>query len=316
MIVRSFCNTDIPSLCSVWNEHYGELAPPLNGLRLEFFSLAKPYFDNSQVLVAEEESNIVGFLHYGPTSDNSGNEACDTSVAIFALCVLKLPNEDEVAAALLRSFQQEVERQQIATCRFRPSLPDCAFYLGLGPADSIAGATTQEVRLCKWLANAGFAPHNPTCLWELSLSEFKPPIDRMQIQIRRAAAVNQQLDEPVLPWWQACVLGHTEPTKFQLIHRLEKRVLCDALFWSLSHELQTEPRSVIWLWPKNFSADETVTDDHITFLLAESFRQFQVERLDLVRTAVFANDDENTATLRKLGFHPVSNGMIFERQFD
>jgi hypothetical protein len=176
----------------------------------------------------------------------------------------------------------------------------------------MAGAVTHEIRLCKWLAQAGFTPRHPTCLWELDLASFQPPIDRVQIQIRRSATVNQQLDEPHLPWWTACVLGHTEPTEFLLTHRTEKRVKCEALFWTLSPELQPTPDQIVWLWPPP-SDDESQQRDELVFLLAEALRQYQQERLETIRAACYASDTVLTALFRRLGFKAVQNGMVFQK---
>lgn len=327
MLIRGFKNSDIPALCSIWNEHYGEIpeAPTLDSFRFEVFGLAKPYFSHAQMLVAEKAGEVLGFLHFGPVSDSDGKAMDAKAWGVFALCVKSAEQDGEIAGELLEELNGLAVRHQIERCIFRPPLPNSAFYLGLGPADSLAGVTAPEVALCSWLARAGFAPKSPTCLWELDLATFQAPVDRMQIQIRRAAAINQQLDEPVLPWWQACVLGHTEPTKFQLVHRTERRVICHALFWTLAAELRQDAASTVWLWPTDGQpandkgtgavGEGEATPDHMTFLLAEALRQFQMERIQSIRTAAAADEDENNATLRRLGFRPIANGMVFKREY-
>lgn len=312
--IRSFRNTDVDAVCAVFNAHHKDLPGYhfLDGLRLELFCLAKPYFDPHSFWVAEWAGQVVGFLHHGPTAAPGLQDANLGAQAIFALCVAPHPEETDVALALIDWFMTRAAELGSTHVRYRPLLPDSAYYLGLGAADSLIGATSQEVRTCNWLSQAGFIPSSPTSMWELELMAFKAPIDRMQIQIRRTATVNQQLDEPDLPWWQACILGHTEPTLFQLMHRTEKRLLQQALFWSLAPELQTSRESVIWLWPPQ-EQPEPQQEDHLTFLLAEALRQFQSERVDVVRTPGVADSPSSPAVLRKLGFRPVFNGMVFAK---
>ena len=138
-------------------------------------------------------------------------------------------------------------------------------------------------------------------------------MDRMQIQVRRAAQVNRSLDEPELPWWQACVLGHTEPTSFQLVHRTEKRVLAEVLFWTVAPEMQSEPGAIVWMWPIEPAADENAPHE-VVFLVAESLRQFQQEAATEARCVSRADDDTRTEILRKLGFAPMHHGIVYQRK--
>lgn len=298
----------------MWNQHHAdfESSCEINPLRLELFGLAKPYFREEQFLVAEDDTGaVLGFLHFGPTGNADLSDVNPTTLCISALCVTPSAQENLVAAQLLAQLLKYAHLHNVKNCFFRPPIPHSAFYLGLGPADSMLGATSQEIRVCGWLAHAGFLPKSPTCMWELELIKLSLPIDRMQIQIRRTATVNQQLDEPVLPWWQACVLGHTEPTAFQLTHRTEKRVLCEILYWTLSPELQSSAASMVWLWPLETDGNPQERD-YLTFLLAESLRQYQTDRIAYVRTASLASNQSASDILQRLGFHPIYNGMVFE----
>lgn len=314
-LIRTFRNTDVSAICAVWNAHYGldDSAGRIDALRLEIFGLAKPYFDDRNLLIAEQDGEVVGFLHCGPTANETQTDLHPSSIGISSFCVKPQDDDDSVAAALLEHLLNSAAEQQKTECFFKPILPNCAFYLGVGPADSMAGATTCDARARKWISEHGFVPNTPTCQWELDLSSFQAPVDRTQIQIRRAAQVNRQVDEPTLPWWQACVLGHTEQTAFQLTHRTEKRVLGEILYWSIAPELLPIPDSLMWLWPPR-EGDDPQAAAELQFLLSESLRQFQSERVATVRTVLLADENSNTAILRKLGFAPAENGVVFRRE--
>lgn len=284
----------------------------IDALRLELCCLAKPYFREEDFLVAELDGRFVGFLHLGPLGNEQLTDAATDMAAISAFCIEPHADEASIAAALLgRALAICVDRH-VNACRFKPMLPNCPFYVGLGPADSIIGTTSAESRVCSWLGSAGFEPLKPTSAWELEMIAFHAPVDRVQIQIRRSAHVDRQIHEPLLPWWQACMLGHTEPTAFQLTHRKERRVLNEVLFWSVAPELQTLPDSVFWLWPPTVS-DEDAATDQLVFLLAESLRQLQSERVDLVRTVAGANENDTSNILKRLGFTPTQSGVVFEK---
>ena len=313
--IRTFCNTDVAVLCKVWNAHYGDLgaACRMTPLQLELVCLAKPYFSADDVFIAEFDEQVVGFLHLGPVARDDLREARDDLLAIAALCVVPCDEEDSVAQALLRHVERVLRRRNIARCSFKPLLPGCPFYQGLGPADSMIGATTSERRCCQWLKAAGFIPSLPTSQWELDLSTFQVPVDRQQIQIRRGTHVERESDEPTLPWWQACWLGHTEPTRFNFYHRAQGQLVCDALTWSVAVELQTSPDAIAWLWPPHIPQIE-LGAEQLLFLVGEVCRQMQSERVDVVRTVSAASDTQLNALLRRLGFVAEHSGVVMEKQ--
>jgi hypothetical protein len=310
--VRTFRNTDVDSICRVWNAHFGDLgfAAQIDPLRLELCSLAKPYFREQDLLIAEEDEQVVGFLHLGQVANDQLTDAEQDAASIAALCVVPSDIEEAVAGALLNCAEAVIAGRNSSLWRYKPMLPDCSFYLGLGPADSMGGATTSERRCCGWLSAAGFLPSLPTSHWELDLTDFQPPVNRIQIQIRRSAHVERLPEEPSMPWWQACVLGHTDPSEFRLTQRSDQQMLGEALFWTVSPELQTVPESVVWMWPpsKKSEADQTV------FLIGEACRQLQNERIDVVRTATAANDTATNGILQRLGFSAVQSGIVFEKK--
>lgn len=318
LTIRSFRNTDLDAICSVWNEHFADQGPSceLTPLRLELFTLAKPYFDEQRFLIAEVDGAAVAFLHYGPIGSSDSADLSTDQLAIYSLCCRR-DTSDEVPAVLLAEFE-DAAKNVSTEATYRPPLPACGFNLCLGPADAIISTTAEEIRLSNWLAAAGFTPTGPTSLWELDLAFFSPPIDRMQIQIRRSCNVNHLIDEPNMPWWQACVLGHAEPTLFQLVNRAEKSVLCEVLFWTISPELvsQQDPSDaqVAWLWPLE-ATEEPQQNDQLTFLISEAVRHLQTDQIAQIRTATAVEEHASTEILHKLGFAPVRNGMTFTKQF-
>lgn len=282
-------------------------------LQLELATLAKPYFVPEDLLVAEYDEQPVGFLHLSPLLADGWSELQENMAAIAALCIVPCDGEDTVAQSLLLRAEAMLAERQVQLCRYKPLLPECLFYQGLGPADSMIGATISERRGCSWIKSMGFTPSLATTQWELDLSKYQPPIDRVQFQIRRSSQVERPPDEPTMSWWQACWMGHTEPSKFELWQRGAQRLICDALIWTVASEIQTSPDSVAWLWPLSMPSGE-LPAEHLTFLLGEACRQLQAERVDLIRTATAANDTPLNGILRRLSFIAEHSGMVFEKQ--
>lgn len=281
-------------------------------MHFELAVLAKPYFVAEDLLIAVEDDVMQGFLHL---SNASAIDLADTDHqrgVLSALCVTPGANEAEVAAALLRQADQMLAQSGVSSCATRPMPPDCPFYLGLGAGDSMMGITTADQRTYNWLVTAEWVPRQATSGWELFLGNFQPPIDRLQIQIRRTAHVDRLLDEPLLPWRQACLLGHTEPIGFQLTLRAEERVAQELLVWSVGQELMTTPEAIVWLWPIEV-VDSTQNADQLVFLLSESLRQMAEDRVEVVRTYSDSAKTLVTSVLTRLGFRNSVSGVVLEK---
>jgi hypothetical protein len=322
--IRTFCNTDVDAICRVWNSHYADhgYACRIDPLRLEFYCLAKPYFDASEFYIAEVDNQVVGLAHLSRLTNELLDDFRLAATAVSALCVVPCSDEALIASELLHCCDQRSIALGAKECRFRPMLPDVSFYLGLGTGDSMVGTPSGEHRTRQWVKDAGYAPLTPTDQWQLDLTSFQPPVDRQQVQIRRGAHVNRQVDEPLLPWWQACALGHTEPTAFQLMHRAERRVLQDVLYWTIAPELQTTSEALAWLWPPDASLaisdmgskSETSHADQLLFLIAESLRELQADKIDAVRSVSTADDVVVNQLLKRLGFRTVQSGVVFSKR--
>lgn len=313
--IRSYRNTDTASICEVWNGHHTGLAVgPISSIHFELTVLAKPYFVAENLLVATENDVMRGFLHLSNATTADLAEADFKRGVLCALCVVPGEDEAEIAAALLLRADQLLAKSEVASCATRVMPPDCPFYLGLGAGDSMMGITTADQRTYGWLVKAGWVPHMATSGWELVLDTFHPPVDRLQIQIRRTAHVDRLLDEPLLPWRQACLLGHTEPTGFQLTLRSEGTVVQELLAWSVGQELMTAPDSIVWLWPIEVSGSKQ-NSDQLVFLLSESLRQMAEDRVEVVRTYSDSAKILVTSVLTRLGFRNANSGVVLEKTY-
>ncbi|MFO0941124.1 MAG: hypothetical protein U0930_10180 [Pirellulales bacterium] len=138
--------------------------------------------------------------------------------------------------------------------------------------------------------------------------------------VRRRSFVERQLQEPLLPWWQSCVLGHAEVTAFNLTDRVDMRTLQEIVMWSIAPALRPHPESVMWLWPPSMEYSpedapvEIAPSDRLLFLLSESLRELQSDQIDTVRAITHAESNELHRVLNRLGFKAAESGVVFERE--
>ncbi|RMF42967.1 MAG: GNAT family N-acetyltransferase [Planctomycetota bacterium] len=299
--IRSFRNTDIPELCRLWNTRLHPLGEfePMTPQQMEVVALGKPYFVPDQLLVAEAPAGeLVGFLHAGPLSNDSMSDWDVDRCGIFALYATGSDAEEVLRAMLLTALDSALT--QASVVYLQPPLPQAAYYLGFGPGDAMAGTDNSALPVDAVAQQVGFEVQEQWMHWELSLATFHPPIDRMQLMVRRSAEVQRGFDEPQLPWWLACVFGHADLLQYRLLAHSDQRCLGDALLWALPLELP-QAQGRIWMFP--LTATETSEAQAAqTFLLAEAFRDLQNQRVDTICTACRADDAAVIGVLDRLGF--------------
>ena len=172
------------------------------------------------------------------------------------------------------------------------------------------GSPTGDVRQQQWLAAAGWTAEDSVAYWNIDLAQFHPPMDRTQIQIRRMAHVDRLIDEPMLPWYVASMLGHAEQIGFQLTARATRSVTADIVLWTIGHELLPQPDVIARLWPLD-PRDCQRSEDQLIFLLAEAFRQLREDRVDGVRTVASTRDVEVMRLLKRIGFETLAQGTVY-----
>ncbi len=328
--ILPFRNTDQAAVCEIWNSQLnGSRLTDCEGTRsdrggrvgvgqMEAFLQSKVYFDPSKLLIARRGDQPVGLVHVCSIPTESLDGPSLNALGIVALCVVPDSEEDAIAASLLKSARSICSAAGIPICTFRPALPYCSFYVGLGPGDSLAGVVSGEQRLCKWLGTAGFKPSIPTTIWELNVANFRVPADRVQMLVRRRSSTERLVQEPQLPWWQACVLGHAEVLAFHLTDQVKGQILQELVLWSLEPELRLQNERIVWIWPPSMeyspqdSPVEIAPADRLLFLLGESIRELQREQVDLVRTVTRAEANEMHRVLNRLGFKAVDSGIVFQ----
>lgn len=338
--IRSYLNTDTPALSKIWALHcqsfYSVPSTASPGSALSGSScqpahrelqsrgleckpavwdacvFSKPYFNANELLLAiADNGEPAGFVHFGvvPVRNNPHR----TSVgSIHRLCVAPSPNEQDVASLLINQAVERLQSQGATVCQSLGCGEDSVFYLGIAEGDNSMGILAQDQRSQDWFHRAGFAPICPTECWELELASFRPPMDRMQIQVRRNCTIGRMLEEDYDDWLESTILGHCEQLRFHLMVKSPPALAGILSCWFPDPEVADVDGGVVRIRLPEVPSTET-DRERFVYLLSESLRQLQQDRKRIVRAVASAQKQQTITLLQRLGFRSVVHGLLFEK---
>jgi ribosomal protein S18 acetylase RimI-like enzyme len=312
--IRPFLNTDTPNLARIWDAHHLLAGIPgqFTESAWEYSVFGKLIFDPDGLLIAENETGAVGFVHAVMLEAELDSTASNSIGLLNALCVAEDPDQDTIARQLINAASDYLRQRGSGRVIATGSPDQFAYYLGVGDAAGLIGVASRDVRLQSWLEQSGFSPRAEVSSWQMPLANFRPPMDRSQIAIRRQGKF-EILANPSAgkSWWMATILGHGEMFAFQLNMRqsgsIEKRVD----FWQPEFtSLNTSGAFMHLMMPK---ITEEQSFDQYSFLISEALRHFQQGRIPRVRAAVYSDDVFALKLLERLNFRKDLQGTVFEK---
>lgn len=308
---RSFRNDDPPRLAEVWRA--ADLGPsavqPMTAALLEAAVFSKPYFDRAGLAIAVDGNRIVGFAHaaFGPNADRS---AVDTSTGTTMLVVV-VPHEQAAAigAGLLARSEDYLRRRGAKVLLGGGTATMCGFYLSLYGGANLPGILASSPGMQEVFRLAGYAEDRRIAVLRRQLTGFRPPVNRLQLAIRRATVL-RAIDEPVhRTWWEAATTTGLSLRRYELFNEAQE-LLGAATFWDM------QPVAAAWGVTATGLLHVEIAGPRrrqglANYLLAEALHDLAQEGLALVETQAVVNDDGALGLFEKLGFTRVEEGIVF-----
>ena len=285
---------------------------PMSTPIFEHLVLSKPYFDRHGLIIAEHNGQPVGFVHAG-----FGPNANRTEIATETGVTCMLQTTPEVASTDLRS-RLLVEAETYLRGRGATTLlgggvtPYTPFYLGLYGGSDLPGVLDSDALFSGPFVQQGYEEASRYVLMSCKLDLMRTPYDRRQRQLARDYDVEVNLDHQFDTWWDACTLGQTEHTCFQLIARGDGSTCGSVIFWDL------EPLASGWgvqavglcrLQIRSSRRHEGLG----TLLISQALKKLQDAGISLVHVQVPCDNEPGCKLFRKLGFEEIDRGVSFRK---
>jgi GNAT superfamily N-acetyltransferase len=312
---RTFLNSDSRTVASVWNS-----LPPLRGRLvnmsptiLEQYVFSKPYFDPSGFIVAEDDQQMLGFIHAGfAPGDHSG----ELERGVGLICMLMVRPEycgqgiDGELIARAEAFLHQEAAQGLFAGAVGLRTP---YYLGLYGGSQLPGILASDTTLTDSLVQAGYVEHQRQTVFQRELSDFRPPVDRQLMQTRRQFRFATAADAQIHEWNETCIWSWIDPTTVAFLPATGDKPVATLRFWDI------EPMSSSWglramgllelkyeaHWPR---------EQALPCFLGEALRHFQSQGVGMIEVQALSTDATFVEACQRLGFRQVDYGVQYRKE--
>ncbi|MCE9526733.1 MAG: hypothetical protein K8R36_11845 [Planctomycetales bacterium] len=311
---RPFQNWDPPALAEIWRSQ-----PPLHGRMqgltpriLEELVFSRPYFDRQGLIVAVDEDRPVGFVHAG---FGGSDDLASLDKSLGTTCqLLVAPHEQraQIQADLLHASEEYLRSSGVRQIFGGSAFPVNPFYLGLYGGSRLPGVLASDLEQTALFQNAGYRERERRVLLNRSLANFRCPVDRRLMQLRRRCEVAAVHDVTPDNWWESCVWMHANWTRYELRFKDSEDALISATFWEivpLSKSWGVQAAGIV----RVEDTAETRTEGMTTFLLAEALLDLQRNGATVIETQAFAKDASLLALFKELGIAAYDEGVLFAK---
>lgn len=310
---RCFRNDDPPRLADVWRS--ADLGPsamqPMTSALLEAAVFSKPYFDRSGLIVATDGDQTVGFAHaaFGPKADQTG---IDTSTGTTLLVtVAPHAGQEAIEDGLLARCEDYLRRRGATTLHGGGSAAMRSFYLGLYGGSDLPGILDSSPAMQHVFQRAGYAAAERIAVLRRSLAGFRPPVNRLQLAIRRNTEL-RVIDEPSRrTWWEAATTTGLALRRYELRNAAED-VLGSASFWDMQPLASAWGVAAAGLLHVGIEGPRR-RQGLAKYLVAEALHDLGQEGVGLVETHVAEANMAAMNLFAGLGFTAAEHGTLFRK---
>lgn len=285
----------------------------MSSVCLEQLVFSKPYFDRFGLIVAEDDLQPVGFVHagFGPTEDHS---AISTDAGVTSMLMVR-PHEqrEQIARELLAQSEEYLRRRGALVIYGGGIFPLNPFYLGLYGGSELPGVLASDKQLCDLFQTSGYREIDRCIVLQRDLADFRPLVDRRQLQIRRDYLVESVFEPEAADWWEACTSAPTGYTRFELRARSGGTACGRVTLWEM------EPLASSWGVPAvgliQLHVEEPFRRQGLAaFLCGEALKRSATQGIARVEVQAMQLNTAALSLYTKLGFREVDQGCVYRRE--
>lgn len=305
--LREFQNADVPHLLQTWIAHFeaAGLLPQLTSAAFQQAIFDRLYFDPRRLIVALDGDQVVAFANWMVVPDRP------LEAVIPAICAPPTAAADEIGRELLLHCEQAARAAGCQVMLGGTAADHLSGYAGLSPLGPGEGILDADRVAAGWFLQNAYAPLHRIARYSVSLAQFRPPIDRMQMQLRRATTIEHCSFQPD-GIRQAAALSHADLERFSTKTRGGEQ-LAWAEFHLSSPEAQVFPTSQAILadWDSLQHDDQGAA---VRYTISAALQQLHKRGVTRVEAVAADTQPDHAVTLRSLRFALDMEGTVFSKR--
>ncbi|MBT4864814.1 MAG: GNAT family N-acetyltransferase [Planctomycetaceae bacterium] len=314
---RPFHNSDPPAIFAVWKDSgLGRGAVQLASTDpLETMVFAQPYFDRDGLIVACDESRVIGFVHagFGVVADES---RLDRERGV--ICVVMVHPDYRrrgIGRELIRRAEEYLSSSGATSIQAGAAAPCDPFYFGLYGGSAMAGFLESDPDAAPFFQALGYQPTARHLVYQCDLNDHHVPVSVRLMEIRRKMELRAVAQPDPLTWWWSTRYGRLESLRFLLGPKAGGLAAAGVTVVALDHYLSKWQSQSIGLTDLAVPKAEQRQGFGQALILGV-MRRLRDELFTQVECHAPDGNEAAKGLLESCGFKQVDAGSVFQRPSD
>lgn len=311
---RTFRNSDPPRLLQLFRQTRPgrAFAYPESTHALELAVFGLPYFDPKGLIIAEDDGNLVGFIHagFGFSGDLS---SLDYTIGVICCALVNPEYQMQGVGKELVSLAEEYLKSRGATyiqagqSRYRDP-----FYFGIYGGARPTGFMESDRAADPFFRRLGFTPIQRVPVFQRDLTDRRDPMNFRLMALRRQTelVVTDQPEKPT--WWWFCKFGNIESMRFQLVEKKTQTLVASVTVVGLDHYIHSWNERAIGLVDV-FVEEKFRGQGYGQTLILEAIRRLRTEMITRAEIHIPEDFQDAVGAITAAGFTQVDTGIIYSR---
>ncbi len=316
---RCFQNSDPLQLVKLWHNcdlGRGAVAD-LDSEVLDVFNFGQPYFDPHGLILACNDSHIVGFVHAGFGCNTDGTNLSLKDGVLCAIMVHPDARRQGIGRELVARAERYLQASGATTIQAGPAEPRDPFYFGLYGGSQPVGFLRSDVHAATFWKALDYIPIQRHLIYQRNLNQTRDPVSIRLSNIRRKTifVIDDHWKSP--SWWWTTRFGRLESQRFQLIGKdgAVSEPFASVTILSLDLFLSKWERRAVGL-SDLFVPEEHRRQGYGQTLVLEVGRRLQQESITCIEAHALDSNPAAIAVFESAGFEQVDIGVVYQRLAD